>query len=219
MMRAVSSKLLTAVKQSKQSMLPARFKQSLELIINVTGVDLSKPQNRFTEVIELPNDLGRKRRKILVIASGNLALEASRTEGVSRVVTREELEALVGRKREAKKIAKEYDFVLVEPSLMGIAARALGAALGGRGKTPIPIPPGSELQKLVKRYANSVQVQLRKTYTIACLVGLEEDSDENIAENAETVLNRVVEKLEKRLRNVSSVYLKATRGKPVKVEL
>ncbi|MEM2024112.1 MAG: hypothetical protein QXG69_04905, partial [Candidatus Caldarchaeum sp.] len=65
MMRAVSSKLLTAVKQSKQSMLPARFKQSLELIINVTGVDLSKPQNRFTEVIELPNDLGRKRRKIL----------------------------------------------------------------------------------------------------------------------------------------------------------
>ncbi|MEM2023506.1 MAG: hypothetical protein QXG69_01800, partial [Candidatus Caldarchaeum sp.] len=151
--------------------------------------------------------------------SGNLALEASRTEGVSRVVTREELEALVGRKREAKKIAKEYDFVLVEPSLMGIAARALGAALGGRGKTPIPIPPGSELQKLVKRYANSVQVQLRKTYTIACLVGLEEDSDENIAENAETVLNRVVEKLEKRLRNVSSVYLKATRGKPVKVEL
>ncbi|MEM2225366.1 MAG: 50S ribosomal protein L1 [Candidatus Caldarchaeum sp.] len=218
-MRAVSSKLLTAVKQSKQSMLPARFKQSLELIINVTGVDLSKPQNRFTEVIELPNDLGRKRRKILVIASGNLALEASRTEGVSRVVTREELEALVGRKREAKKIAKEYDFVLVEPSLMGIAARALGAALGGRGKTPIPIPPGSELQKLVKRYANSVQVQLRKTYTIACLVGLEEDSDENIAENAETVLNRVVEKLEKRLRNVSSVYLKATRGKPVKVEL
>ncbi|MEM1945713.1 MAG: 50S ribosomal protein L1 [Candidatus Caldarchaeum sp.] len=218
-MRAVSSKLLTAVKQSKQSMLPARFKQSLELIINVTGVDLSKPQNRFTEVIELPNDLGRKRRKILVIASGNLALEASRTESVSRVVTREELEALVGRKREAKKIAKEYDFVLVEPSLMGIAARALGAALGGRGKTPIPIPPGSELQKLVKRYANSVQVQLRKTYTIACLVGLEEDSDENIAENAETVLNRVVEKLEKRLRNVSSVYLKATRGKPVKVEL
>ncbi|MEM4302840.1 MAG: 50S ribosomal protein L1 [Candidatus Caldarchaeum sp.] len=218
MMRAVSSKILAAVKQSKEKMLPSKFKQSLQLIINITGVDLSKPQNRFTEVVELPNDLGRKRRKILVIASGNLALEASRTEGVSRVLTREELETLVGRKRDAKKIAKAFDFVLVEPSLMGLAARALGAALGGRGKTPIPIPPGSDLQKLVKRYANSVQVQLRKTPVIACLVGLEEDSDEKIAENAETVLNRVVEKLEKRQRNISSVYLKATRGTTVKVE-
>ncbi|MCS7129356.1 MAG: 50S ribosomal protein L1, partial [Candidatus Caldarchaeum sp.] len=65
----------------------------------------------------------------------------------------------------------------------------------------------------------SVQVQLRKSPQVACLVGLEEDSEEKIAENAETIFNRVVEKLEKKQRNVKSVYLKATRGKPVKVEL
>ncbi len=218
-MQTVSSKFLAAVKKAKENMKPSKFKQSVEIIINITGVDLSKPQNRFTEIIELPNDLGRKKRKILVIASGNLAIEASRTEGVAKVLTREELEALVGRKREAKKIASRYDFVLVDPSLMGLAAKALGAALGSRGKTPIPIPPGSELQKLVKRYANSVQVQLRKIPQVACLVGLEEDDDEKIAENAETVLNRVMDKLEKRQRNISTIYLKTTRGKPVKVEI
>ncbi|MEM1942653.1 MAG: 50S ribosomal protein L1 [Candidatus Caldarchaeum sp.] len=218
-MRAVSSKFVNAVKQVRERMMPSKFKQSIEMIVNITGVDLSKPQNRFTEVVELPNDLGRKKRKILVVASGNLALEAGRTEGVSKVLSREELEPLVGKKKEAKKIASQYDFVLVEPALMGLAARALGAALGSRGKTPIPIPPGSDFQRLVKRFANSVQVQLRKNQQVACLVGLEEDSDEKIAENAEAVFNRVVEKLEKRQRSVKSVYLKATRGKPVKVEL
>jgi|FaiFalFF_MnMetaG_3_1042247.scaffolds.fasta_scaffold01441_6 large subunit ribosomal protein L1 len=219
MMRAVNQKILEAVRKMRQNALPAKFKQSVELVVNVTGVDLSKPQNRFSEVVELPNDLGRKRRKILVVASGNLALEAGRTEGVSRVIEREELEALVGRKKDAKKIAKEYDFVLVEPSLMGLAARALGAALGSRGKTPIPIPPGTDIKAFVKRYLNSVQITLRKTPQVACLVGVEEEKDEKIAENVETVLNRIVDKLEKRQRNISSIYLKTTRGKPVRVEV
>jgi large subunit ribosomal protein L1 len=219
MMRAVNQKILEAVRKMRQNALPAKFKQSVELVVNVTGVDLSKPQNRFSEVVELPNDLGRKRRKILVVASGNLALEAGRTEGVSRVIEREELEALVGRKKDAKKIAKEYDFVLVEPSLMGLAARALGAALGSRGKTPIPIPPGTDIKAFVKRYLNSVQITLRKTPQVACLVGVEEEKDEKIAENVETVLNRIVDKLEKRQRSISSIYLKTTRGKPVRVEV
>jgi large subunit ribosomal protein L1 len=213
MMRAVNQKILEAVRKMRQNALPAKFKQSVELVVNVTGVDLSKPQNRFSEVVELPNDLGRKRRKILVVASGNLALEAGRTEGVSRVIEREELEALVGRKKDAKKIAKEYDFVLVEPSLMGLAARALGAALGSRGKTPIPIPPGTDIKAFVKRYLNSVQITLRKTPQVACLVGVEEEKDEKIAENVETVLNRIVDKLEKRQRSISSIYLKTIQGK------
>lgn len=102
---------------------------------------------------------------------------------------------------------------------MGLAARALGAALGSIGKTPILIPPGPDLQRLVKRYANSVQAQLRKVQQVAFLVGLEEDSNEKIAENAETVLNRVIDKLEKKQRNIASIYLKVTRGKPVKVEV
>ncbi|MDJ0271229.1 MAG: 50S ribosomal protein L1 [Candidatus Caldarchaeum sp.] len=217
-MRSELAKTAEAVKKAKQNKKNTKFKQSVELVINVTGVDLTKPQNRFSEVIELPNDLGRKRRKILVIASGNLALEASKTPGVARVIQKEELEALVGRKKEAKKIASEYDFVLVEPALVGLAARVLGAALGARGKTPIPIPPGSDIQKLVKRYENSVVATLRKSPQVACIVGVEEDPDEKIAENLETVLNRVVEKLEKKRRNIASVYVKTTMGKPVKVE-
>jgi len=219
MMKALSSRILEAVKKAKENKGERKFKQSVEITINIKGVDLNKPENRFTEFIELPNDLGRKRRKICIIATGNLALTAKRINGVDKVIEREELEALVGNKREAKKLASRYDFFLVEPALVGLAARALGAALGSRGKNPIPIPPDQDLEKLVQRYANSVSVRLRKIPQVSAIIGTEEMSDEKIAENAEAVLNRVAEKLEKKLRNISSVYIKTTMGKPVKVEL
>ncbi len=218
-MRALTSRMLEAIRQAKQNKGERKFTQSLEITVNIKGVDLSKPENRFSEVIELPHDLGKKRRKICVIASGNTALVARRIQGVDRVIEREELETLVGNKREAKKLASSYDYFLVEPPLMGLAARALGAALGSRGKTPIPIPPGQDLEKLVQRHANSVTLRLRKIPQVSALIGTEEMEDEKLAENAEAVLSRVIEKLEKRQRNVASVYVKTTMGKPVKVNL
>jgi ribosomal protein L1 len=39
-------------------------------VINLRDIDLKKPENRFTEVIELPHGLGSKARKVAVIASG-----------------------------------------------------------------------------------------------------------------------------------------------------
>ncbi|MEM3032279.1 MAG: 50S ribosomal protein L1 [Nitrososphaerota archaeon] len=219
MMQATTTKLLEAIKKAKEQAGERKLRQSMEMIINIKGVDLSKPENRFTDSIEMPNDLGPKRRKICVIASGNLAVQASRIEGVQKVLQKEDLELLIGRRREAKKLASQYDFFLVEPSMMGLAARALGAALGARGKTPVPIPPGQDLEKLVRRYINTVVVQLRKISQVSCLLGLADESDEKLASNAEAILNRVVEKMEKRMRNVGSIYFKTTMGKPVKVNI
>ncbi|HIQ29112.1 MAG TPA: 50S ribosomal protein L1 [Candidatus Caldiarchaeum subterraneum] len=218
-MKAILSNFLEAVKKAKELKGSRNFKQSVEVIINIKGVDLTKPENRFSEIVELPHELGRKRRKICIIASGNLAMTAKRIQGVDRVIEKEELEALVGNRREAKKLASRYDFFLVEPALVGLAARALGAALGARGKNPIPIPPGQDLERMVQRYANSVTVRMRKIPQVAAIVGTEEMEDQKIAENAEAVFNRVVEKLEKRIRNINSVYVKTTMGKPVEVEI
>ncbi len=219
MMQALSVKLLEAVKKAKEQAGQRKFKQSMELIINIRGVDLSKPENRFTEAVELPNGLGLKQRKICVVASGNMAIQAGRMEGVQRVLQKEDLETLVGRKREAKKLASAYDFFLVEPGMMGLAAKALGSALGSRGKTPVPIPPGQDLERLVRRYLKTVVVTLRKIPQVSCLIGSADEGDEKLAANAEAVLSRVVEKLEKRTRNIGSVYLKTTMGKPVSVEI
>ncbi len=217
MLRALEDSLVEAIEKAKKAGKPRNFKQSVELVINLRDIDLRRPENRFVEVVELPHGLGEKRRKVCVIGGPALASEARRTEGVDRVIEREELESLVGNKRQAKKIASEYDFFLVEPPLMGIAAKALGAALGGRGKRPTPIPPGTNLAEMVRKLARSVTVNVRKNPQAMCIIGTEDMDSRALAENAAAVISKVVDRLERRLRNVQSIYVKKTMGEPVEV--
>ncbi len=195
------------------------FIQSVELIINLKDVDVSKPEKRFTETIELPRGLDGKPRKIAVIASGAIALEASRSTNVDKVFEKPEVEALIGNKKAAKKIAREYDYFLVEPSLMPIAARALGAALGSLGKSPVPIPPNINIDSLASRYKRSITVRLRKIPQVSCMIGTEDMHVSELMENANEVINRVVEKLEKKWANIKSIYIKTTMGQPIKLDI
>ncbi|MEM3398732.1 MAG: 50S ribosomal protein L1 [Nitrososphaerota archaeon] len=218
MLRTLEASLATAIEQAKNDGVSRKFEQSIELIINVKGIDLKKPENRFVEDIELPNGLGDG-RKICVIAGSALASEAKKLKEVSRVIERNELESLVGNKRLAKKIASEYDYFLVDPPLMGLAAKALGAVLGGRGKRPVPIPPGSNIADLVKKYYRTVTVSVRKNPQAMCKIGLESMDTKALVENALTIVSKVSDKLEKHFKNVNSIYVKKTMGKPIKVEL
>jgi len=195
------------------------FTQSIELVINIKDVDLTKPEKRFSMVVELPRGLAGKARRIAVIASGNLALEAQRSGSVDKVFERAEIEAIIGNKREAKKIAERFDYILVEPALLPIAAKALGAALGSRGKAPIPIPPGSSIDELASKYKRSVTLMLRKVPQISAIIGTEEMSHGELLDNVQAVINRVLEKLEKRWGNIGSIYLKKSMGPPIKVEM
>ncbi|MCD6536237.1 MAG: 50S ribosomal protein L1 [Thaumarchaeota archaeon] len=219
MLKAIEANLAEAIEKAKNSGKPRNFKQSIELIINIKDIDLKRPENRIYEVIELPHGRGDKPSKICVIAGPALANEAKKIPEIDRVIERDELEALTGNKRLAKKLASEYDFFLVDPALMGLAARALGAALGGRGKRPQPIPKGVNLADLAKSLKKSVTINVRKNPQAMCLIGTEDMDSKQLAENAAVVISKIVDRLEKRLRNVQSIYVKKTMGEPIKVEL
>jgi len=219
MLRTLESSLMEAIEKAKKAGKPRNFKQSMELIINIKDIDLRKPENRIYEVIELPHGRGGKPSKICVIAGPALASEAKKIPEIDRVIEREELEALIGNKRLAKKIASQYDFFLVEPTLMGLAARALGAALGGRGKRPQPIPKGANLADLAKSLKKSVAINVRKNPQAMCLIGTEDMDSKALAENAATVLSKIAGRLERKLKNIEAVYVKKTMGEAVKVEL
>lgn len=218
MLRTLSSKLLEAIERAKSSK-KRNFLQSLELIVNVKGVDLTKPENRFSETVELPNGLGKNKKTICVIASGDTALRAKRIPLVDKVIEKDELESLLGNKRLVKKLAGKIDYFLVDPPMMSTAAKVFGAALGARGKAPMPIPPGQDLEKLVERYSRSVTVRLRKNLNIGCIIGTEDMDSKQLAENAEAVASRIAEKLEKKFKNIASIYVKTVMGEPVKVEI
>ncbi|MCS7146320.1 MAG: 50S ribosomal protein L1 [Nitrososphaerota archaeon] len=191
--------------------------QSVELVINLKDVDVSKPEKRFSEVVELPHGLGSASKRIAVVATGELAFRASRSPNVDRVFERQEIEALIGNKKAAKKLVREFDFFLIEPQLVPVAARALGAALGGVGKAPTPIPANVDIDEFAARHRRSVLVRTRKVPQVMCIVGTEEMAAEKILDNARTVIERVVARLENGWANIKSIVLKLSMSPPVKL--
>ncbi|KYH39042.1 MAG: 50S ribosomal protein L1 [Candidatus Hecatellales archaeon B24] len=192
------------------------FTQSMELIVKIKDVDLKRPENRFNELVELPNPHG-KNVKICVIASGQMAVEAKKV-GADAVLQKDDLERLAGDRKAARELAKDYDFFAAEAPLMPLVGRILGPLLGPRGKMPTPIPPNSPLSPVVERFRRTIRIRLKDQPTIQCRIGNEKMEASKLAENALAVIRRLEEKLEKGARNIDKVYVKTTMGSPVKVE-
>ena len=69
-----------------------QFKQSVEIIINMRGVDLSKTENRLNLDILLPKGKGGKEPKVAVIAEENIATQAKKA-GVDLTISPNEIPA------------------------------------------------------------------------------------------------------------------------------
>lgn len=207
--------LLAAIEEAKKNSKKRNFRQTIELIINLRDVDPKKPEERFQELIELPHKPG-KERTVCVIASGDMALRAKRS-GADRVIEREELERMSTDKRGLKELSKRYDFFIAEAPLMPLVGRYLGFTLGPKGKMPTPLPPNVDIAEQINRRRKMVMVRLRGSNVVRCAVGSEEMKNEEILENVKTVLIRVQNRLKRGIKNIDSIYIKTTMGKPVKV--
>jgi large subunit ribosomal protein L1 len=205
-----------AVAEAKEKSKKRKFKQSIELLLSLKDLDLQRPENRINELIELPN-LQDKLVKVCVIASGDLALKAKRA-GAEKVIEKAELDALLKDKKTAKALANEYNVFIAEAPLMPQVGRALGFALGPRGRMPTPVPPTAQIETVIGRQRKSIRVNVRSLLNVQCTIGTEDMPDDKVAENIQAVLNRLREKLTKGTRNIRSVYVKTTMGPPVKMK-
>jgi len=203
--------LAEAIRRCLEIGRPRKFKQAVELIVTLEGVDLKSPEGRLRETVFLPKGVGKAQR-ICVVAEGDMLLEA-RKLGVT-VYSRDEVQALG--KKDAKKVAEKCDWVLVRADLMGVAGKILGPALGPRGKAPIPVPPNANLRELIERYSRAVWVRIRNQPQVACRIGSEDMSVEDLTENALAVLSLVESKLG--AQKIGSIYVKKTMSPPVEVK-
>jgi len=210
-------RLVEGIEKAKNNSKKRNFTQSVDLIVNLRDVDPKKPEHRMLELIELPNPVS-KDVKVCVIGSGQFALEAKRL-GADKVIEREELEALAKNKKMARKLAQSYDFFIAEAPLMPLIGRALGSLLGPRGKMPTPVPSNASLNEVLDKHKKLVRIRVRDQPTIQCRVGVENMDSEKIAENILTILRKIEEKFGSLARYVSSILVKTTMGKPVKIEV
>ena len=208
---------MEALKELREKTPKRNFNQSIELIVNLRDVDVSKPENRIHETIELPHKIG-KNISVCVFASGDAALRARRA-GADMVLEREEIESLMGDKKRQRQIANKIDFFIAAAPLMPTVGKVFGAILGPRGKMPTPIPPTADIEREIERHRRLVIVRTRGQPVLSCRVGTEDMSDEEIADNIETVLRRIEGKLKRGIKNIASIYIKASMGPPVKIRM
>ncbi|MCD6369201.1 MAG: 50S ribosomal protein L1 [Thermoproteales archaeon] len=207
--------LIKAIREIKANSKRRNFVQSVELIVKLRDIDLKKPENRLMTPVHLPYVPPEKQAKICVFATGDLALRA-KNAGADAVFSREDLENLSGSKKEAKKLASEYDFFLAQPDLMAHVGRVLGRFLGPRGKIPTVLPPNANVEALVARLKNSRMIRVRDQPQVMCWVGLETQPEEEIAENILRVLEVIATKYTLP-QQLEKMYLKLTMGPSVRV--
>ena len=206
--------ILTSLKAAREGE-KRKFVQTFELAVNLTNLNLKKGEGKFSEDVQLPHGKG-KPVVIGVFADGELA-EKLRKQNV-QTYTKADINDFQTKKRDARKVARKYDFLLAQTDLMVLIGKTLGQILGPKGKMPKPLPPQADPAPLFARLQKSVKVRIKDDPVIHVPVGTEAMTDEQIAENVLAVMKVVMLKLPKGLDNLGPIYLKTTMGKAVRVQ-
>jgi large subunit ribosomal protein L1 len=191
-----------------------KFAEAVELSVNLKDLDLTVPKNRLEDDVPLPNGRGRAAR-VAVIGSPELL---QKIRGVADVVVAaSELDDFAKNAKAAKKSISNIDFLLAEATLMPTIGKRLGVVLGPRGKMPRPVAPGSDPSNLIRSLQRSVRVRSRGNRTFHARVGTRSMKPEELAQNVDALLARIMGKLERGRANVESVYIKTTMGPAVRL--
>jgi large subunit ribosomal protein L1 len=209
-----TKKILETIEKSRESSPERKFEQSFDLAINLRELDMNRPENRVNIRFQLPNSIGK--RKVLIFASGDLALRARRA-GADDVVEPAELNQLAMDKKAAKKKLAPYDSFVAEAPMMPTVGRVVGPILGPRGKMPTPVPPQAPINNIIERERRTIVLRSRDKAFVHCIVGKEGMTDEEIAQNVEAVTRNLTAATKRGFANIKSMYLKLTMGDSVKL--
>jgi large subunit ribosomal protein L1 len=204
------------IKKARELARKRKFRQTWDLGISLKGIDLKKPENRFS--LEFPLPAGRGKPVRVGVIADSLASDAKK-EGADVVIRKEEISSLGGSRKRLKKIANSVEWFFGEAPLMPQIGKSFGPVLGPRGKVPKPVPPKADIGVIIKKARKSVRISLKDSPVIHVPVGSEDMKDEDVLKNIVGVYNFVKDRLPKGISNIRSVHLKLTMGKPVRLEV
>ncbi|RMF56021.1 50S ribosomal protein L1 [Candidatus Woesearchaeota archaeon] len=208
-----------ALKKAKELSKKRNFNQSIELIVNLKGLNLKNPEQQVETFAHLHFDTGKK-KKVCAFAGPELAPEAKKV--CDKVITQQEFESIAKDKRAVKKLAREFDFFIAQANIMAQVASSFGRFLGPKGKMPNPkagcvVPPKANLKPLYDNLQKTVKLTAKTQQLIQCIVGSEAIDDEKTVDNIMAVYNHLIHQLPNEENNVKSVFIKLTMGPSVQV--
>jgi len=186
-----------------------KFVQTVDLIINLQKFDARKESINLFVPVPHPTE-----KRICALLT--------RKTNIVDTLTKDDL----GKFKEAKdvkKLAKKYDFFIAVASLMPEIATKLGRVFGPIGKMPSPqagiIPMDNDAA--VKAMADKMKTLVKiksKERSLKIPVGKEDQSDKEIKENIDVILNAVANALPQKGNNIKNVLIKFTMTKPVRIK-
>lgn len=189
------------------------FTESIDLIFNLSDLDLSDPENRFNEDIKLPY---KHDEDIKIAVIGDTITENA--DNADRTISEDELEEYFDEPKKAKNLAEEFTFLIAEAPLMPKIGSQLGQVFGPRNMMPDPMPPGSDPTETIEDLRNTVTLRLAEEPVLQLKIGNEEQEADNVARNAEAVFDFVEGELPQGSNNIKSVLVKTTMGSPAEVD-
>ena len=190
----------------------AKFDETLELHVKL-GVDSKHADQQVRGTVVLPNGTG-KTKKVLVLAKGDKAKEAE-AAGAD----------FVGDDDMIQKIQSEnwfgFDVVVATPDMMGVVGR-LGRVLGPKGLMPNP-KAGTVTMDVTKAIndikAGKIEYRLDKANIIHVPIGKASFSEEQLADNFQTLIDAVNKAKPATLKGqyMKSVSVAPTMGPGVKI--
>jgi large subunit ribosomal protein L1 len=192
----------------------AKFDETIEAHIR-TGCDGRHAEQQIRGAVVLPHGTGKQVR-VLVFAKGAKADEA--TAAGAEFVGAEEL---------IPKIQNEnwfdFDVVVATPDMMGVVGR-LGRVLGPKGLMPNP-KAGTVTMDVAKAVADikagKIEYRLDKTNIIHVPIGKASFTEEQLADNFQTLMNAINKAKPSALKGqyLKSVTLTSTMGPGVKLNV
>ena len=202
------------IKKARAATKERKFKESIELIITFKDIDVKKGF-AINEVVQLPKTSSPA--TVCIIATGEMNQKAKAAKADS-VIGSEELDKFGANKRESRKFINKHDFFLADTKIMPAVGKTLGQLLGPRGKMPTPVPFDASIEAFLQRFRSCIKVRARASLSVTAKRGAVPMADEDLAINAHTALAAMEKKLPQVQKNMNTILIKSTTGKPAKQE-
>ena len=203
--------LKQALEQLRKESKKRNFDQTVDLIVNLKGIDVRK--DNINAVINIPHKVKDKKVCGFLKEKNDLI----------KTITKPEFQKYKD-KVALKSLVDEFDFFIAHASLMPSVATTFGKALGPVGKMPSPqlgviTQETSEIIKsLLEKISKSIKIRAKEA-SIKVGAGKESMKDEEIIENVKAIYDGIVQALPTKRENVKNVQIKFTMSKPKEIDV
>ena len=203
--------LKQALEQLRKESKKRNFDQTVDLIVNLKGIDVRK--DNINAVINIPHKVKDKKVCGFLTEKNDLI----------KTITKPEFQKYKD-KVALKSLVDEFDFFIAHASLMPSVATTFGKALGPVGKMPSPqlgviTQETSEIIKsLLEKISKSIKIRAKEA-SIKVGAGKESMKDEEIIENVKAIYDGIVQALPTKRENVKNVQIKFTMSKPKEIDV